>query len=359
LIRVFGVDVLIPVVGSETATAFVARYPHLRMNIWRDGVFKDQRCEFVDVRHAARRATGQTGPEGPLGAASLARPVWSPDDPLSPLLAVLFGYYPNSADITIDYAAGLAKAIEMPASPIEAGLEIPGGLSDLISPIKLTGFDISVQRDRMGWLDPGIVMGDAGDFDSLLLLWNLQAAGATICLYDPAAARLKPYVDAFVATVGQYPSEGPKRLNFWFRTPLDAPWDPSSTGLALAGVQPVVRMGGGDTIWNGITVEPMRPQFSFRHHDVVPSYAEDTGRAVTSFALADLPFDDHDPRAANQRFVVTVDATQYGQASDDLTFETPFVPRLNEFYGRNFYFKYDHARAELARIMHIGLADVA
>ena len=55
---------------------------------------------------------------------------------------------------------------------------------------------------------------------------------------------------------------------------------------------------------------------------------------------------DDDPLALDQRYVVTVDAEQYGAGLDDRTFATPFVPKLNEFYGRNFYGSYDHARAE-------------
>ena len=40
---------------------------------------------------------------------------------------------------------------------------------------------------------------------------------------------------------------------------------------------------------------------------------------------------------------MVVDAQGYG-AEGDWTFETPFVPEMNEFYGRNFYHDYDAAR---------------
>jgi hypothetical protein len=62
--------------------------------------------------------------------------------------------------------------------------------------------------------------------------------------------------------------------------------------------------------------------------------------------LPDRPFDDDDVHSLSQKFVVVVDASQYG-AVGDLTFETPFVPEMNEFYGRNFYHDYDAARALL------------
>jgi hypothetical protein len=62
--------------------------------------------------------------------------------------------------------------------------------------------------------------------------------------------------------------------------------------------------------------------------------------------LPDRPFDDDDVHSLSQKFVVVVDVSQYG-AVGDLTFETPFVREMNEFYGRNFYHDYDAARALL------------
>jgi hypothetical protein len=74
------------------------------------------------------------------------------------------------------------------------------------------------------------------------------------------------------------------------------------------------------------------------------------GKAQASFALPDRPFDDDDIQSSTQNFAVVVDADQYGWSYSELTFETPFVPGLNEFYGRNFYYDYDAARAQLGRL---------
>src|SRR5207248_5039009 len=95
-----------------------------------------------------------------------------------------------------------------------------------------------------------------------------------------------------------------------------------------------------------LNIQPNRPQFSLWHRDVVPSYTEGDAQASTSFALPNRPFDDDDVQSLNQKFVVVVDAAQYGTAGD-LTFETPFVPEMNQFYGRYFYHDYDAARAQL------------
>jgi hypothetical protein len=359
LIQVFGVDVLVPVVSSEPAKAFVASYPHLHLTIWGDGIFKEKRCEFVDIRHTVRRASGQLGIQGKADLTSFVRPIWLNEDELSVLFAVLFGRYPTREEITLNYVAGIRSSVAMPDKPLDKESEVPADLAGLISPLTFTSLGLSWRRERSGWLNPGIVLGDATNFDDLLLLWNLQAAGTAMCFYDQSkATRLKPFLTAFLAAVREHPAEERTRINFWGRG-LESPWNPSSIDLDLSSLQPYV-CGGGDAItWNRMNLNPIRPQFSTWHRDVIASYTEADGTARASFALPDRPFDDEDTQAINQQFVVTVDARQYGWTSDDLTFETPYVPRLNEFYGRNFHFEYDKARAEPGSFGHGAVGFIA
>lgn len=80
--------------------------------------------------------------------------------------------------------------------------------------------------------------------------------------------------------------------------------------------------------------------------DVIPSCDESETGASASFALPGQPFDEEESDARYQHFVVSVETTQFGSARDDFTFNTPFLPLLNEFYGRYFHFIYDEARSE-------------
>jgi hypothetical protein len=139
------------------------------------------------------------------------------------------------------------------------------------------------------------------------------------------------------------------RVHIWMRRdrPLDDSWRPD---LELGDLPISLSDGRGDTLWNGMNIEPSLPHFSVWHRDVVPSYAETEGKANASFALPDRPFNDEDVRALNQKFTVVVDASQFGGPDAELTFETPFVPHLNEFYGRNFYRDYDAARSQLGHL---------
>jgi hypothetical protein len=305
LIRTFGVDVLIPV----AATAFVDAYPHLHLRMWGGGVFKDRRSEFVDIRHAVRRAASA---RAPLKLSAFVRPIWLPDDPMSAMLSALFGRYPSPEEITLNYVAGIRSLLAMLDRPIDQDDAIPAELSGAISPIDFTAFDLSWRHEWHGWLDPGIVLGDATDFDDLLLFWNLRAAGVTMSFFDRTrAARCKPFVDAFLASLREQVGDEHRRINFWGRG-LAPAWNPESTGFHISGLEPCIYGSDHAALWNGRNIRPRRPHFSTSHHDVVASYTDGDTGATASFGFPDRPFDDEDPEALNQHFVVTVDANQYG-----------------------------------------------
>jgi len=273
------------------------------------------------------------------------RPVWSESDPLAPLFSVLLGRYPEVAEVTIDYPRGIRAVLEMSDNAIVEDVALSPEFSGSITPLAFTGFGLSQKRQRSGWLSPGVILGSAGDFDDLLLFWNLRAAGASTCLYDVTRAdRLKPFVQAFLTAVRESSGEEPNRINFWSRV-ADWPAMQWSPDFDVTGLRPCLCQGNGDAIWNG-GIRPRKPQFTMWHRDVVPSYTENEDGAAASFALPDRPFEDDDPYVLGQNFVVTVDAKQYGLSPDEVTFTTPFIPRLNEFYGRNFAVEYDKARAE-------------
>jgi hypothetical protein len=266
---------------------------------------------------------------------------------LGPLFDLMQGRYPSPSEITIDYLRGIRSVVEMGDYPIDENGPLPPDLVNLVTPLDFGGWDLSGQRDPTGWRAPGILLGDVSSFEDLLLFWNLRAADAPFCFYDEAhAGRMKPFVQAFLSSIRAGPPEESRRVNFWSRRATAGRPESWSTDLDTRELQPSLCGGNSPHLWNGLNLRPLRPKFSTWHQDVVPFYAEEDDSARAAFALPDRPFDEDDPHALNQQFVVIVDAEQYGPASDDRTFATPFVPRLNEFYGRNFYFEYDKARAE-------------
>jgi hypothetical protein len=346
LVTCFGVDVLLPVHSDEQTSAFISRFPYLEHHRWRDNIFERRGCEYADIRHALRRIVAHQDKET---QSRIGIPLWEEGDSLNILLTLLAGRYPApSADIA-DYKGGVQNAFSTTEIAIAPTGEIPVSLLENITPLGLTAYDLSRKRDRSGWLGPGLVLGSITDFDALVMFWNLRAAGAYLIYYDQNhGSRLKTFANAFLSKFRR-PSLGETpRINFWIRSDRtgDNSWKPD---LEFGDLPISLNDGRGDALWNGINIEPHQPYFSVWHRDVVPTYAEGEGKANASFGLPDRPFSDEDVQALSQKFAVVVDASQYGPDAD-LTFETPFVPRLNEFYGRNFHGDHNAARSQLGHL---------
>jgi hypothetical protein len=320
LISLFGVDVLIPVSPTDETKAFIDSYPHLRFHMWGNSIFNQKRCEFVDVRHAVKRAVREATVGAGPSLGSIVRPVWSGGDALAPLFDVLLGRYPEATEITINYPRGIRSALEMPDKAIAEDEALSSDFLRSVTPLAFTGFDLSYKRDRSSWLSPGIILGSSTDFDDLLLLWNLRASGTSVCLYDVTQEnRLRPFVEAFLSTARESPTEEPNLVNFWSRQ-TDWPQMSWSPDFDVTGLRLGVCRGHGEVIWNGGNIRPCKPQFTMWHRDVVPSYIENENGAAASFALPDRPFEDDDPYVLRQHFVVTVDANEYGSPPDEMTF---------------------------------------
>jgi hypothetical protein len=197
LIKAFAVDVLIPVDTTEAALAFIGRFSYLNYARWDESIFNVRRCEFADIRHVARRILRHQDKQA---QSALILPVWDPADPLAAVFSIVFGKYPTPDNQVADYKAAIQRAFDVPEKIIPIDGEVPKELLDSIPPLALTQYDMAPgRRDQANWLNPGIVLGSASDFDDLVLLWNLGAAGAPVYLYDQAnTARLKHFAEGFL-----------------------------------------------------------------------------------------------------------------------------------------------------------------
>ena len=123
LVKLFNVDVLVPVHATESTASFIDRYPHLHLSsILHGGPFHDRRCAFVDVRHAVSRASRMPG----FSRGKFYRPIWTDADPLAPLLPLIFGRYPSPPSIEIDYVRGVRSELEI--------VDFPFGVSTSLAP---------------------------------------------------------------------------------------------------------------------------------------------------------------------------------------------------------------------------------
>jgi hypothetical protein len=96
-------------------------------------------------------------------------------------------------------------------------------------------------------------------------------------------------------------------------------------------------------IWNGSNIRA--PIMYFKEATALASIDQGEKRTTMSFALTDKPFVD-DRHAHDQHYVLSVDPGIGLFRDEQATLHTPFIPELNEFYGRNAYFRWNAARSE-------------
>ena len=100
-----------------------------------------------------------------------------------------------------------------------------------------------------------------------------------------------------------------------------------------------------DTTWNGLNI--IAPFMYFSKGASLATIGENArGLAQVSFQLPPTPFQE-DALQYHQHFVVSVDPGIGLYGNERATLQTPYVPELNEYYGRHCYFEWNKARVEL------------
>ena len=157
-IRLFGVDVLVPVITTTTTESFIKSHTHLHFHMWSESIFHDKHCEFLDIRHAAKKAARYAMSDRSSGLRQVVQPTWAPTDPLAPLLHLLLGRYPDPAEIKIDYTAGLRADLGFEQKAIIEGEALPLEWLSVTTPLRFSGFDLSWRRERSTWAGPGVFL---------------------------------------------------------------------------------------------------------------------------------------------------------------------------------------------------------
>src|SRR5262245_11037162 len=110
LIKIFAVDVLIPIDVTDKARTFINSFHHLTYDRLRGPIFIGSQFEFADISHVFRRIFRHQDKQA---HSTLILPVWDQADGLSPLLSIVFGEYPAPDEQVADYKAGIRKAFEV------------------------------------------------------------------------------------------------------------------------------------------------------------------------------------------------------------------------------------------------------
>jgi hypothetical protein len=338
LVDRFRLDLLFPISDTATVTSFVDRHDYLRWPEFNKVLFQEQwqhipaRCAFVDVYHAARSLR-----DSEKHKTKLLLPKWDDGDPLSSALLAMAGNYPAPSSSVPDYEAMLGDLLGIEMLDIGRTDPIPAEVRTRLTPSGLTTFHLDTHERSP---DSGVYVGDAENFEDVVNFWNIRAAGAGVVFYDPRlGARLKPILDGHRGWLASIPRR---------------PWLPDGMTLIYGResshdaprpeeLEPAMLHTLGPDSWNGLNIKPAVRHWKERA--VLGSVDETERRPSLTFALPDKPVHEH-PQLSRQGLAVTISGSDPWTFKGTATFFPPYVPELNEYYGRNLHFDYARIRCE-------------
>jgi hypothetical protein len=342
----FRVDVLFPLEETEEIAGFIKSHDYLRWPEFGKPQLFHERWEerpaygaIVDIYHVARRIREEDigeGPEPPFRGTLYS---WEETDPLRDVLLATVGAYPAPSAEVPDYAALFTRALKADTVSLRPEEPLPADINTRLTPSRLSTEELTLEGGGRTE-DPGVYVGSANEFADLLSYWNLRACGIELVFFDPQhSARLGPMLEEhkrWLSTLPPKPWRDGGEVAVWGQNRLE--------GHDLTVIVPrAMRHGVDDAIWNGLNIEPARPCWD--EQSVLGSVDESGATPSVTFALPEKPT--YDVREFFQQYIA-VSVSGFDQFARDrnVTFFPPYLPNLNEYYGRELYHRYAQARAE-------------
>lgn len=347
LVRLFRVDVLWPVSDDEAIKEFIKRFPHLPNPFFQDELFipysNDERSpQLLDIYHPIRRLHEEHFKNNPSPNTTVTIFEWQAEDPLADVLLTTFGAIPPTEVTGTDYLGLLKQQVSAETVVLNPKEPLPQLAGNVWS---VSTFCHAFMQQHYSvlnhWGHPGIYVGNASDFDDIVTFWNLRATGTSLMFFDPnQTTRFEPNQTDWLKLLRARPKErfeSDNSIAIWFRESMPEP-DISMFGQGLR-----LRTAGNGT-WNGLNIKA--PCMYFSEGSALAAIGEDSsGLPKLSFQLPTKPFNE-DTYLYDQHLVVSIDPGIGLFGNDRATLQTPYVPELNEYFGRQYYFEWDKARVE-------------
>lgn len=345
LVKLYHADMLIDVSGTKDTKAFVEAHKHLR-NPFRHPLFypryddKLKTAAIVDVQHPITKFYSENFKNNPNAEPGIDAYQWDAHDALADVMLCTYGAFPSAEDVGVDYLSLIGTALLGQIKQIPNGQNLP-----TLHPGRNTVASLNrafIEWDyviRNYWDHPGFYVGHADDWSDLVMHWNLKAAGVQVLFYDPRhATRLEAVKDHWLAQLRAAPVR-PAWLSsvaLWHRRerPLENT-DAFGQGLRVCGID--------EGTFNGLNLKVPIPLYG-RQSALASIGKGYNDRPEIAFSFGKTPFSDIG--ADNQHYVLSVDPGIGLFGDERATLFTPFLPTLNEYYGRNIHFEWDKARAE-------------
>lgn len=345
LIHLFRVDTLFAPSASPAVSAFIETQSQIPRFDFGGPLVMDRghlgkASTVADLMHPIGRLYQENYHNNPQAEPSIRLHGWADEDPLADLFLTNLGGLPPANEIAEDYP-GLMQ-LHLRAERVTIGGGIPPTLPPA-SMMSLSAFNrLYIKRHYAvdnNWTYPGFYIGDATSFEDLVTFWNLRATDIPLIFYDPAhAERLDQWKNDWQGRLPAFenPRRPHERAAIWHREEFEIA-DPATFGADIfdCTVRPHT--------WNGLNVRA--PYMMFGEATSLASVDKTVEPPAITIPVPDNPLAAAEPYYA-QKFVISVDHGIGSSYDERFTLNLPYLPELNEFYGRNVHWRWNHARAE-------------
>lgn len=348
LIELFHVDALLPVGDDERCRSFSKSFKHLPWPTFHEELFEEhgdkKACTLLDVYHPVRRFYEEfvKNKSTPIKSTTLYR--WSDADPCAVLFEAMLGNYPTPDKSDLNYREFVSKYTGGNETEITGDSALPGTLIQAITPSVLTAFGLAPELG-VGKYEAGLFVGEADSFSHLVEFWNLRAADVDLLFFDPRfTTRFSPMIQELeqsIRSIPPHPKWGVEHLQLWLKSKLSES-ELKSFSVPL-GIREVTETTWDDRVWKGLKVNP--PVMYFSEGETVAQISEGERRPTVTVQLVERPGFNERPHN-HQHLVATLKPTLNFSDDDRFVFTVPQIPELNEYFGRNYYFDWNQARAE-------------
>ena len=342
LVRRFRVDVLVNIIDDPKVKSFLNTFSHLAWPVLLDSSLFNafSSPNFLDITHPLHRlAIAEPQAERIFAQYSTQLTLfrWLETDPLADMLLATFGRYPDPNEIGTNYVQFIKDTLGTADEWIKDNETIPSDLLDRRTISDLSAMDLN--WDRVPHSDTmGFYVGQINDFEDLVNYWNLRACDLEVLFLDPAySERLKLLKSSHLEFIRERQTSPSKNhVVVWGRSqeliqkalPDELPpsyWAINGTHVIQGNFRP--------------------PLHYFVQKSVLASLSEEYGKLTLAFQLPEKPFlsdDDH----SHQGFVISTKPSFF-EKNEARTFWTPYIPELNEWYGREIIFSASSVRTEV------------
>lgn len=346
LVSLFRVDVLIPVCENENVKAFIEKFPYLPNPFFPSELHIREssgkvHAQVLDLYHPIRRLYEEhvkNNPQ-PLFHATLYQ--WEDDDPLACVLLATFGGFPPKEETGMDYQGLIEKHLAAEVTNLAGRKALPSDSFQEATPNWICCLDLEPHYSVINhWNAPGFYVGCATDFGDLVNYWNIRAADTDLIFYDPHfSQRLDGLRADYLAALRARPKSArafDDHIAIWSRR------ENNQIDLAAFG-SGYLRCSPTEATWNGLNVKA--PVMHFGEKSVLAAVSYNLGKIRVSFSLPEKTC--YDKGYFRHQHLVASIAPGIGlYGNERATLMTPFLPELNEHYGRNYYFDWDKTRVE-------------